>query len=231
MRTTISPPITVAVVNDYELIVHGVVAMLRQHPGHVRVVDQILIGEAIEADRVDVALFDVYGRVGVVDEPLRRLLDDPRIRHVALFSLSFDEALLQEARALGVTGFISKRLTGERIVAAIVDVAAGIDVRAEASTRRPVPSILEWPGRDDGLTERESQVLVLMAQGCTNREIAALLHIGVETVKSHARNLFRKLSFRNRSQASGYVERSGAFNRYQPAQSGIGPPQRGVPVS
>ncbi len=79
--------------------------------------------------------------------------------------------------------------------------------------RQPAYEHLDWPGKRDGVSERESQVLVLCAQGLTNREIAAALYIGNETVKTHLRNVFDKLGLRNRVEAAAFVQREGVFAR------------------
>ena len=69
-----------------------------------------------------------------------------------------------------------------------------------------------WPGQAEGLTQRESEVLVMMARGYTNAEIAAALYIGTETVKTHVRRVLTKLGLRNRAQA-GTLRRAGGFVR------------------
>jgi DNA-binding NarL/FixJ family response regulator len=78
-----------------------------------------------------------------------------------------------------------------------------------------------WPGKGDGLTERESQVLVLVAEGLSNREIAAALYLGVETIKGYMHQVFSKLALRNRVEATNYVHHSGAFVRHNPAEPEI----------
>ena len=113
----------------------------------------------------------------------------------------------------GATGFVSKALPGDAIVDAIVRIAAGEEVELAGTSSRSVEHELDWPGRADGLTERESQVLVLCAEGLTNREIAGALYVGVETVKSHLTNVYRRLGVRNRIQAATYVERAESFRR------------------
>jgi DNA-binding CsgD family transcriptional regulator len=62
-----------------------------------------------------------------------------------------------------------------------------------------------WPGHDQQLTERESEVLALVASGLSNAEAGRLLHLGVNTVKTHLRNAYRKVGVKNRAQAAAYV--------------------------
>lgn len=206
-------PVRVAAVNDYDLIVEGMAGLLSRYPDRVHVCDRIVVGEPIGGDQIDVALYDSYGRVGVAAPVLAALADRPEIRHVALFSLDLRAELVAAARDAGATGFVSKALPGDAIVDAIVRIAAGEEVELAGTSSRSVEHELDWPGRADGLTERESQVLVLCAEGLTNREIAGALYVGVETVKSHLTNVYRRLGVRNRIQAATYVERAESFRR------------------
>jgi DNA-binding NarL/FixJ family response regulator len=206
-------PVRVAAVNDYELIVIGLADMLSRYPDRLVVCDRLLVGEPIERD-VDVALYDTYGRRGIAAPILEELVASPRIGRVALFSLDLTPALVAEGRGAGASGFISKSLSGDEIADAIVRVAAGEDVVATVPSPRPALRDLDWPGKEDGLTERESEVLVLLAEGLSNREIGAALYLSPETIKSHVRGIFTKLGFRNRVEATNHVHRSGVFRRY-----------------
>lgn len=202
-------------VNDYELVVSGLESLLTQYPDLVTVRDAVIVGEPILDGPVDVALYDTYGRRGLAAEALEWLVSSDSVRHVAVFSLGLVPALIEEGRQIGVSGFISKALPGKKVAEAIVEVAAGREVVAVDLTTRPALDELEWPGKEEGLTERESQVLVLMAEGLTNPEIAAALYLSVETIKGHVSKVLRKLGLRNRNQASGYVARATSFSRRQ----------------
>ena len=70
-----------------------------------------------------------------------------------------------------------------------------------------------WPGRSAGLSERESEVLALLARGLTNREIAEAVFLSPETVKSYVAQIFSKLGVRNRVEATRFVNRSGEFDQ------------------
>lgn len=208
--------VSVAVVNDYEMVVHGLAMLLAPHADRIAVRDRYVIGESVDHGPIDVALFDTYGRVGIAERALRTLTEDDQIRHVALFSLDFPRPVVDDARRLGVRAFISKSLAGPAIADAVVRAAGGGEVDETGVPRRPAASERAWPGRDDGLTERESQVLVLCAEGLGNREIGEALYVSVDTVKTHLRQVYRKLGFSNRAQATRFVIESGAFARYQP---------------
>jgi DNA-binding NarL/FixJ family response regulator len=128
-----------------------------------------------------------------------------------MFSLDLGPDLIAEGRAAGADGFISKALPAQEIARALVRVARGELVVAAPSTPRAPSATLDWPAKDEGLTERESQVLVLAAEGLSNREIAAALYLSAETVKAHLRQIFRKLGVRNRVEATNYVRSATSF--------------------
>jgi len=207
--------VRVAVVNDYELVVEGVARLLSQYPDQLNVCDRVVMGEPIKTP-VDVALYDTYGRIGIAAPSLRALADTAGIGRVAVFSLDVGPDLIAEGRAAGATGFISKGLSGAEIADAIVRVAGGEEVVAIAAEPEALSEELDWPGRSDDLTERQSQVLTLVAEGLSNREIAAALYLSPETVKGYIAQVFAKLGLRNRVEATNYVRDSGAFSRYQP---------------
>ncbi len=214
--------VDVLVVNDYQIIVQGLAAMLEPHAGRLRVREEALIGDEIEADLIDVALFDTYGRVGVAEAALRTLASDPSIRHVAIFSLDFTRPLIDMATELGIRAFISKGLDAPVIAEALVLAGSGaaVDQRA-AGAVAPYRNARDWPGRSDGLTERESQTLVLLAEGLTNQQIGEALFVNVSTVKARLKRVYRKLRVTNRAQATAYAVASGAFDRYQPAATAL----------
>jgi DNA-binding NarL/FixJ family response regulator len=213
-------PVRVAAVNDYDIVVDGVAALLRRYPERLVVCDRILVGEPLDAP-VDVALYDTFGRVAEAADALRRLILDPLVRHVAVFSFDLRPELIADARQAGASAFLSKALPGEVIAEALVSIADGHYVELTDAVGEPDPAI-HWPGRESGLTERESQVLVLCAEGLTNREIGAKLFIGAETVKSHLRAVFAKLGLRNRVQAGRFVQEAQADGRLLPSAAAPG---------
>jgi DNA-binding NarL/FixJ family response regulator len=203
-------PVRVAAVNDYELILAGLEQLLRGYPDKIVVCDRIVAGEPID-EPVDVALFDLYGRHGVAATTLRLLADDEKVEHVAVFSLELGPDLVAEGRAAGASAFISKALPAGDLVDALVRIAKGEGVIAALPRPHPAMPELTWPGQGAGLTERESQTLVLLADGLPNREIAAALFLSAETVKSYLARIFQKLEVRNRTQAAAFVHRSPDF--------------------
>jgi two-component system, NarL family, response regulator LiaR len=185
----------VAVVNDHEIVVRGVVAMLRPHAGHVQVVDA-----AHRVPRIDVALYDPFS--GDTDEPaiLCRLLRAPHIDRVVVFTWNFQPWMAKDAIDRGAAGYLSKSLTGPQLVKALLEVGQGRVVVAPASEAHPREGA-SWPGRDDGLSAREAQVLTLITMGLGNAEIADRMDLSINSIKSYIRSCYRKIDAESRSQA------------------------------
>lgn len=213
--------VRVAAVNDYELVVDGVAKMLSAFDDRLHVCETIVIGEQIEHAPIDVALYDTYGRSGILGPALVELLQSRDVSHVAMFTMDLRPELVENAQRVGVRAFISKMLPRREIVAAIEATARGERVFACPTDRTAVedPGLdaLNWPGEKRGLSERESEVLVLVAEGLTNAQIADALYLSLETVKSHISTIFPKLEVHNRVQAANFVSSEGAFSRYRPA--------------
>lgn len=219
-------PVSVAAVNDYELIVDGITAMLGRFPEQVDVAEQIIIGEPIDHPPIDVALYDTYGRVGIAGQALAQLRTHRDILHVAMFTLELSDELIADARRHGATGFISKTLPAQDIVAALLRVAAGEEFVASGRAQPAAPGPraldeLDWPGKDAGLSERESQTLVLASEGLTNPEIATALFVGRETVNTHLSRAYTKLGVRNRAEAARALLADGTFERFRSSHEAL----------
>jgi DNA-binding NarL/FixJ family response regulator len=204
-------PVRIAVVNDYELVVAGLEHLLGRYRDRLEVCQAIFVGDPVTVP-VQVGLYDLYGRAGVAADTLRALVSDPKIERVAVFGLDLTSDLIADGRMAGASGFISKALGGDEIADALVRLADGEEVIAGTATPKAAHPELAWPGKGAGLTERESQVLTLRAEGRTNREIAAALYLSAETVKSYVAQLFSKLEVRNRVEATNYVHRARDFD-------------------
>ena len=207
-------PLRVAVANDHEIIVRGLAAMLGPVEG-VEVAELVVNGHELGPDStpmLDVVLYDTYGRDRIDAPALRKLLDGKFARHVAVFTLSWDAALVQRALDQGVSGVLSKGMTSEQLVDALHRIASGEVVIAQPPVgRSSAGSARDWPGRSLGLSERESEVLVLLAQGLRNADIAKVLFVGDETIKTHVKRAYRKLGVGNRAQATNLVLRHTSF--------------------
>jgi DNA-binding NarL/FixJ family response regulator len=194
------PPVRIAIVNDYEIVVTGVAAMLAPFADRVHVVE-LDAGEPVVSD-VDVALYDTFGQVQGAEIDIDGLVRGGQTK-VAIFSWNVQTELVDRALARGAHGYLSKALTAEEVVEGIEAIHRGEVVRAvppvEAEEDLRAPG--DWPGRGFGLTSRESEVLALITQGLTNQEIADRAYISINSVKTYVRTGYRKIGVSRRAQA------------------------------
>lgn len=190
----------VLVVDDHDVVQWGFKLLLTQQPWVERCLSARTGEEALALTRSfepHVALIDLFlgeESGAEVSELLRKEIPAPQI----LLISGSGRLSMAAARAAGASGFVSKDWPGADIIEAVQRVGRGLTVfRAQEA---PVPH---------DLTERERQVLDLMASGATNREIAGALHLSPHTVKEHTSALYRKLEVRNRTQAVQRAQRLG----------------------
>jgi DNA-binding NarL/FixJ family response regulator len=211
--------IRVLVVDDQAMIRAGFSALLGAQPGIEIAGDASDGAEAITAVRAlrpDVVLMDI--RMPVLDgiEATRVIVaDEPAPRVLILTTFDLDDYVYEALRA-GASGFLLKDARADELVAAVRVVAAGDALLAPSVTRR---LIAEFAARPDGppprperlqsLTPRETEVLVLVAGGLSNAEIAGRLVLAEQTVKTHVGRILAKLGLRDRTQAVVLAYESG----------------------
>jgi len=120
---------------------------------------------------------------------------------VVVYTWNFHPDLVDSARRQGARGYLSKTLTARDLVAALEAVHAGEVVVSDQPPRARSTIGLNWPGRGEGLTDRESEILALITQGKNNADVAALTFLSPNTVKSYIRNIYRKIDVASRTQA------------------------------
>lgn len=186
--------VSVAVLNDYEVVVRGVAAMLAPFDGAVRVVEMETGGGPSTAP--DVALFDSFAGRRQTLTRAAEMVSSGRARHVVLYTWDAAPDFVRAAEQSGVSGVVLKTRSAESLVDAIVTVAAGRKVGFDAGAdARPRTRAVE-------LSDRESEVLALIARGLTNGQIADELYLSIETVKTYVKRLYAKLDVHNRAQAA-----------------------------
>jgi DNA-binding NarL/FixJ family response regulator len=192
-------PLTVALVDDYEVVLVGVAHMFDQYRNRVVVVE-IDSNEAVQ-DPVDIALYDSFAQPESDHDEISVLVNNPRARRVVVYTWNFHPDLIDSARSKGADGYLSKTLPARELVAALEAVHAGQVVVSDPPGRARTAVGLDWPGRREGLTDRESEILALITQGKSNAEVAALTFLSPNTVKSYIRTVYRKIDVASRTQA------------------------------
>jgi DNA-binding NarL/FixJ family response regulator len=192
-------PITIALVNDYDIVVMGVAHMLEQYRDRV-IIAELDTNQAV-ADPVDIVLYDSFAQPEADHDEISVLVDHPQSRRVVVYTWNFRPELIESARAHGACGYLSKALPARDLVAALEAIHVGEVVITEPPARARSVGGLSWPGRNEGLTDRESEILALITQGKSNAEVAALTFLSPNTVKSYIRTIYRKIGAASRTQA------------------------------
>lgn len=214
-------PIRVLLADDQDLVRAGFRVILGTEDG-IEVVGEARTGaEAVEqasALRPDVVLMDV--QMPDVDglEATRRILAEPPTTGPStkvMILTTFDrEDYLFEALQAGASGFLLKNARPEDLIDAVRVVARGDALLSPEVTRRVIArfsraAVAPGPHRPPELTDREYEVLVALARGASNSEIAVMLHLGETTVKTHVSRVLLKLGLRDRTQAVVYAYEHG----------------------
>ncbi len=193
------PPITVALVDDYDVVLMGVANILEQYRDRV-VVAEIDTNKPVK-DKVDIVLYDSFAQPESDHHEISVLVRNPQARHVVVYTWNFHPDLIEMARQQGVHGYLSKALPAREFVAALEAVQAGEVVVSDAPHRTGSANGLDWPGRGEGLTDRESEILALITQGLSNADVAAHTYLSPNTVKSYIRTIYRKIEVASRTHA------------------------------
>jgi DNA-binding NarL/FixJ family response regulator len=213
-------PIRVVIANDDRIVVEGLRSMLTSFGDRVTVIDTAAgdpeIRHAVDADAdADVMLIDAFGRVaGGIDAAIKVLATSPPFA-VAVFTDAEDLRLVLQALRAGVHGYLLKSLEPEELVDALVALGGGeividhrLAVEATVLAARTI-AIGDWPGAHLGLTRREAELLNLLGQGATPRQVADDLQLSPQTVRTHIRNLYRKIDVNDRAGAVAVAWREG----------------------
>ncbi|MFJ4807092.1 response regulator transcription factor [Streptomyces longwoodensis] len=209
-------PARVVVADDQTVVREGIVMLLGLLPG-IEVVGAA--GDGEEAVRLvaevapDVVLMDLrMPRCDGVEATRRIRAEHPQTQVVVLTTFADDDSLFPALRA-GARGYLTKDAGGDEILRAVESVLSGDAGLSPSIQRRllerlsePAPAPPPPPSEPpDGLTSREAEVLVLIAEGLSNHEIAQKLHVSTATVKTHINNLFAKIGIKDRAQAVRYA--------------------------
>ncbi len=217
---TEAEPIRVLVVDDQELFRRGIIMLLGAEPG-IEVVgeagDGIEGAELAESTAPDVVLLDIRmprrsGIEACID--IKQAVPSAKI---LMLTVSDEEADLYEAVKSGASGYLLKDSSIEEVAQAVRVVADGQSLISPSMAVKLIDEFkqLAKPERQQvpglRLTDRELQVLKLVAKGLNNREISKQLYISENTVKNHVRNILEKLQLHSRMEAVMYAVREKLF--------------------
>ncbi|MFP2908493.1 response regulator [Pyxidicoccus sp. 3LFB2] len=213
-------PLTVLITDDHTLVRQGIRALLAAQPD-IEVVGDAATGEAaVELARQhapDVALVDVLmpGLGGI--ETTRRLKEASPRTQVLMLTSSHEEEHIVPALRAGALSYLLKDASAEELVQAVRRAAAG-EATLHPRVANQVVRLLREPSRErpsahSDLSEREHEVLLLIADGASNADIAARLGVSEKTVKSHVSNILGKLHLDDRTQAAVFAWREGLKQR------------------
>ncbi|MEU3097421.1 response regulator transcription factor [Streptomyces sp. NPDC006967] len=213
--------IRVLIADDQQMVRQGFTVLLNTQP------DIEVVGQAVDGlDAVvqvaelvpDVVLMDIrMPELDGIGATARITTAAPDVRVLVLTTFDLDEYVYEALRA-GASGFLLKDASADQLAEAVRVVAAGDALLAPGITRRLIAEFSRLDGRPRAtppgqrvgeLTERETEVLALIAQGLSNAEIAVRLVVAEQTVKTHVGRILVKLGLRDRTQAAVYAYESG----------------------
>ncbi|MEV5873572.1 response regulator transcription factor [Streptomyces sp. NPDC052101] len=212
--------IRVLIADDQQMVRQGFTVLLNTQPG-IEVIGQAVDGLDAIAQTAelmpDVVLMDIrMPELGGIEATRRITVDHPVVKVLVLTTFDLDEYVYEALRA-GASGFLLKDASAEKLAEAVRVVAAGDALLAPGITRRLIAEFSRLDGRGRAplkqrvgdLTERETEVLALIAQGLSNAEIADRLVVAEQTVKTHVGRILVKLGLRDRTQAAVFAYESG----------------------
>jgi two-component system, NarL family, response regulator DevR len=201
------------VVDDHEIVRQGLVALLDRRPGFEVVAQAGSVAESIDQARLyrpDIVVMDVRLPDGSGVEACRAIRAElPATRVIMLTSFPDDEAVLS-AIVAGASGYLLKQIRARDLVAALEAVGRGESLLDPAVTERVLERVRRIAAGDTGdglsvLTPQERKILMLVAEGKTNKEIAADVFLSDKTVKNYVSSILSKLNLERRAQAAAFV--------------------------
>lgn len=212
--------IRVLIVDDHEIVREGLQTLLAEEPDFEVVGaagDGAVAVDLAEKTAPDVILMDLVmpGLDGI--EAIRRIHNQNPQARVLVLTTFADDQRVREAIQAGATGYLLKDVLKADLLRALRDAAAGRpSLHPEVQqhlmreiARRGASPVSQQPSPHESLTERETSILRLLAEGRSNKEIAAALHLTEGTIKGYVSTIFDKLGVEDRTQAALYAVRNG----------------------
>ncbi|MFQ4149586.1 response regulator transcription factor [Arthrobacter sp. LAPM80] len=188
----------VTLVDAYEIVLRGLEKILRSYGDTVEVE---LDRNRNVAKPVDLTLYDTFAATPGDGADVHELASNSLAGKVVVYSWDLDKTLVQAALANGASGYLSKGLPAARLVSALHDIHRGEGQVFQGPSGQSKSSLGDWPGREEGLTQREAEVLALTTQGLSNAEKAERARSSINTVKTFIRSCYRSIGATDRSNA------------------------------
>ena len=201
------------VVDDHEVVRQGLVAMLERRPNFQVVAEAGTVAESIEMARrhqPDLVIMDVRLPDGSGIEACREIRAEMPATRVVILTSYPDEEAVFSAIVAGASGYLLKQVRGRDLVAALESVGRGESLLDPAVTEKVLERVrrIATGGATDELaqlTAQEQKILLLVAEGKTNKEIAAEVFLSDKTVKNYVSSILSKLNLQRRAQAAAYI--------------------------
>ena len=215
VETSLSPVLRLLIVDDHEVVREGLVALLERREAFSVVAQVGTAAEAIEAARrhqPDLVIMDIRLPDGSGIEATREIrAENPAIKVIMLTSYPDEEAVFA-AIVAGASGYLLKQVRGRDLIAALEAVGRGESLLDPAVTEKVLERIRriatgKYVDELAQLTAQERKILALVAEGQTNKEIAAEVFLSDKTVKNYVSSILAKLNLLRRAQAAAYVAR------------------------
>ena len=203
----------IIIVDDHEVVRLGLRTLLDRHPDFTVVDEAATVREAVQKTlllRPDVVVMDIRLLGGSGIDACKQIVEQaPEVRVIMLTSYAEDEMLF-DAIAAGACGYVLKQIGSDDLIRAVEAVGKGEALLDPALTQRVFARVREATRKEyeesfASLTDQEMRVLAQVAEGKTNREIAAALFLGEGTVRNYVSSILKKLNLTNRAEAAAYA--------------------------
>ncbi len=208
-----APPLRLLVVDDHEVVRQGLVALLDRRAGFEVVAQAGTVAEAVDQarrHRPDIVVMDVRLPEGSGIEACREIRAElPGTRVIMLTSYPDEEAVMSAIIA-GASGYLLKQIRARDLVAALETVGRGESLLDPGVTEKVLERVRRMASGDlndelSALTAQERKILMLVAEGKTNKEIAAQVFLSDKTVKNYVSSILSKLDLERRAQAAAFI--------------------------
>jgi len=203
----------IIIVDDHEVVRLGLRTLLDRHPDFTVLDEAATVREAVQKTlllRPDVVVMDIRLLGGSGIDACRQIVEQaPEVKVIMLTSYAEDEMLF-DAIAAGACGYVLKQIGSDDLIRAVETVGKGEALLDPVLTQRVFARVREATRKEHeesfaSLTDQEMRVLAQVAEGKTNREIAAALFLGEGTVRNYVSSILKKLNLTNRAEAAAYA--------------------------